>query len=228
MMFGMTEEKQPRNWRRFGRVATALAVGAFAAYASYDHMRALALATGQPPSIAALLPISVDGLIVFATYSMDGMNRFWPRLSFWLGVGATISANVLAARHDLLSQVVSAWAPVSLLCVIETWSRRNKTERWRRPKLGKQTAEVPAVNTSATSVGASEPSPNAISTDEVKPRTRNSRGEATAKKVAKVVQKNPDAPVAKVAAIVGVSESTARRYVPPVAAPTPEPATVSA
>jgi len=206
----MAEWKKRPNWRTTGRVSTALLVGAFAAFASYDHMRILALAHGQNPHIAALLPISVDGLIVFATWNMDARNRFWPRLSFWLGVLATISANVLAAPPDLLSQVISAWAPVSLLCVIETWSRRNKVERWQ----WKKSAEVPA----ADLVVNTDPAEAA----EPKPRQRNARGAQTAQKVAKaaaaVARKNGNASITEIAARAGVSEKTARTYVAP---PTP-------
>ncbi len=214
----MTDPTESTDWRRFGRVMTALAVGAFAAYASYDHMRALALMVGQPASIARLLPFSVDGLIVFATFSMDGRNSFWPRLSFWLGVTATISANVLSARHDLLSQIVASWAPISLLCVIETWSRRNKTEPWRfRRRVAAETEPAEAKPFVSQTVLADEPKPAPA-----KPYV----ADKTQRKVAAAVRRNPDARTTEIAAKTGLSDTTVRRAMavaaePPVVAAEP-------
>jgi len=220
----MTEEKTPINWRKVGRIFTGGLVGVIAAIASFDHQRSLAMSHGQNHFIGTLLPISVDVLILCATFAMDGRNRFWPRAAFWAGVGATISANVLAAPPDLLSQVISAWAPVALLFVIEIEARRNKTERWRIKKA----VEVPASNTST----AAAASATVTDADEAKPRTPNSRGVATTQKVtkaaARVAKKTPNPTPALIAAEAGVSESTVRRVLPPVATPSPEPSPVPA
>ena len=193
----MGDEKTPINWRKVGRITVTGGVGAIAAFTSFSHQVNLAEAHGQHGANAWSLPITTDMLIVGATLAMDGPNRFWPRIVFWLAVGATISANILAAPPDLLSRLISGWAPFALLLSIEIQARRNKTERWWR----RQTAEVPDAKTEAAA-GA-----------EPKPRTRNARGEQTAKAVAKVAAKKPDAKPAQIAAALGMSESTVRREI---------------
>jgi len=200
----MTDPKASINWRNIGRLFLALVVGSIAAIQSYDHQRELAHNHGQHGINGNLFPIIVDVLILYATVSMDGRNRFWPRVTFWAGVGVTISANVLAAPPDLLSQLISAWAPIALLLVIENEAWRNKLSKVRFRK----TVEVPA----ADLVVNTDPS-EAV---EPKPRQRNARGAETEKKVQQVARKNPTAPITKIAALAGVSEKTARNYVAPV------------
>jgi hypothetical protein len=199
----VTDEKTPINWRGVGRIITGGIVGSVAAVASFDHQRSLAYSHGQHAFGGALFPISVDVLILCATFAMDGRNRFWPRATFWAGVGATISANVLAAPPDLLSRLISGWAPFALLLVIEIEARRNKTQRWQ----WRRAVEVPAVKT--------EPAPVDQAAEPAKPRTRNARGEQTHEAVKKAAVKtrrrDPQAPLSKIAAAAGVSESTARR-----------------
>lgn len=187
------------GWRSFGRVSTALGVGAIAAIASYDHIRDLALTHGQSEFIANLMPLSVDGLIVCATFGMDSENKVWPRVGFWTGVAATVSANILAARSDWLSRIISAWAPVALLLVVEILTRR--TIR-KRPVVS---AVVPPV------VAEVVPQP------EVKPEplapfaTAAKVAPATAEKVLRVADKMPDASPSQIAARAGFSETTVRR-----------------
>ena len=205
----MTEEKKPTDWRRIGRIGAAILVGSIAAIGSYDHQRDLAIHHGQSKFIGSILPISVDLLILYATFAMDGRNRFWPRLTFWAGVGATISANVLAADHNLLSQLISAWAPVALLFVIETEAWRNRISRWRLRPAATVAASKPAEPSVAAPAPRPEPPEPAP-----KPRARNRRGAATEEKVRKVAAKNPTAPPAVIAAKARVSESTARRNLP--------------
>ena len=195
----MTDEKTAINWRGVGRIITGGIVGSVAAVASFDHQRSLAYSHGQHAFGGALFPISVDVLILCATFAMDGRNRFWPRATFWAGVGATISANVLAAPPDLLSRLISGWAPFALLLVIEIEARRNKTQRWQ----WRRAVEVPAVKT--------EPAAAAEGEAEPKPRQRNARGAQTHAAVKKVAARKPDAKPAQIAAALGVSESTARR-----------------
>jgi hypothetical protein len=198
----MTEEKTSKDWRRIGRLTTGGTVGSIAAIASFDHQRSLAMSHGQNAFIGTLLPVSVDVLILCATFAMDGRNRFWPRAAFWAGVGATISANVLAAPPDLLSQLISAWAPVALLFVIEIEARRNKTQRWR---LRKDPAPVVAAEQAET-----ETAGTAAEDEPPKARTKNRAGLATAKKVAEVRKRNPAATATEIAARIGKSESAVR------------------
>lgn len=49
--------------------------------------------------------------------------RRWVRAALFLGVVVSIVANVLHARHNIISQSISAWAPLALLVTIELIAR---------------------------------------------------------------------------------------------------------
>jgi L-histidine N-alpha-methyltransferase len=73
------------NARRLASRAGKVAVTAIAAAAaSYDHTRRLAEMAGQPSILAALLPLSVDGLVLVGTAAI-GDRESWPG---WSDCGA--------------------------------------------------------------------------------------------------------------------------------------------
>jgi hypothetical protein len=105
-----------------------LAVAAFAAIISYSHIFELGRHHGQDGTAARLLPLSVDGLIASASLFMLYAARngivlrklSWPRVMLWLGIGATVAANVLyGAPFGWLSAVVSAWPAVAFVGSVE-------------------------------------------------------------------------------------------------------------
>lgn len=114
---------------RFASRASAATVAGIAAIASYSHMRHLALDYGQDPLIAALMPISVDGMLITATTALvDGRRRkasAW--LAFLTGVAASITANVLAAPDSAIARAISAWPAVALLLVVEVLARSGRS-----------------------------------------------------------------------------------------------------
>ncbi|AVT39386.1 DUF2637 domain-containing protein [Plantactinospora sp. BB1] len=116
------------NVRRVASIAGTVAVTVIAAVASYDHMRELALRAGQSPLLAALLPLSVDGMILVATLALgDGRRSRWSAwLAFLVGVAASLAANVIVADPDPVSRVVSAWPAVALLLTVEVLARSGK------------------------------------------------------------------------------------------------------
>lgn len=110
---------------RLARTTSAATVAGVAAVASYSHMRDLAGDHGQSALLANLLPISVDGMLVVASAVMADDRasgrpaRLSARVSFVVGVAASIVANVLAAQPDLVARVISAWPALALLLVVE-------------------------------------------------------------------------------------------------------------
>lgn len=80
-------------------------VAAVAARVSYSHIRDVTLIFGQPADVAAVLPLSVDGMLLAASLAMSqdkakGLQpRGWARFGFWFG--ATIS--VLCNAADTLA-----------------------------------------------------------------------------------------------------------------------------
>ncbi|WP_084965236.1 DUF2637 domain-containing protein [Thermoactinospora rubra] len=79
-------------------VVVILAVVAF--YVSYRHQYDLALGYGEPADTARLFPITIDGIIITASLIMLYCARWekpvprLARLALWLGIGATLAANV--------------------------------------------------------------------------------------------------------------------------------------
>jgi Protein of unknown function (DUF2637) len=111
---------------RFATAAVVCAVAAFAAVVSYSHIYGLGRAHGQDGTAARLLPLSVDGLILAASLVLlhearngrdaPGLARFM----LWLGIAATIGANIAyGAGYGLLGAVISAWPAVAFIGSVE-------------------------------------------------------------------------------------------------------------
>jgi hypothetical protein len=56
--------------------------------------------------------------------------RWAVRAVLTLGVTASIAANVLHARPNLISQIIAAWPPLALLLTVELISRVPADRRW--------------------------------------------------------------------------------------------------
>ncbi|EIV92629.1 DUF2637 domain-containing protein [Frankia sp. QA3] len=115
------------------RVTTVVAVATVAvvaAFVSYRHMRGVAIAHGEDPMTAAVLPFSVDGLIVAASMAMladrrAGRNRAWlPYVLLALGACASLVANVLHAEPTFTARIIAGWPPLALLGSYELLMRQ--------------------------------------------------------------------------------------------------------
>jgi len=111
---------------RLGTAAVVLAVAAFAAVVSYSHIYDLGRAHGQSGTAARLLPLSVDGLILAAgLVLLHAARQHAPtpvlaRCMLWLGISATVGANVAyGAAFGLLGAVISAWPAVAFVGAAE-------------------------------------------------------------------------------------------------------------
>jgi hypothetical protein len=156
---------------RFATAVVVCAVAAFAAVVSYSHIYGLGRAHGQDGTAARLLPLSVDGLIVAASLVLlhEARNdRDAPglaRLMLWLGIAATIGANIaFGARYGLLGALISAWPAVAFIGSVEIAMQQVRRARGPRTATsGPGTPEVPgdveqAVRAAyAASVAAGEP-----------------------------------------------------------------------
>jgi Protein of unknown function (DUF2637) len=125
------------------RIATAsvvCAVAAVAAVVSYSHIYDLGRAHDQGGTAARLLPLSVDGLILAASLVLlhEARNdRSAPRLArlmLWLGISATIGANIAyGARYGLVGAVISAWPAVAFIGSVEIAMQQVRRARGPRP-----------------------------------------------------------------------------------------------
>lgn len=175
--------------------ASAAAVAAVAGFSSWNHITAVAHGAGEPAAVAAVLPLSIDGLIVVATLAMledkraDRAPRTSARVALGFGVIATLAANIASAEPTVTARLVAAVPAVAFLAAVEVLARSG------RPL-------APAVTPDVTPVTAG-----------VTPRRRQPKP-PSAVKVERAAARMPGATAAAVAAKAGVSESTARRYLP--------------
>ena len=135
---------------RLATAAVVCAVAAFAAVVSYSHIYGLGRAHGQDGTAARLLPLSVDGLILPASLVLlhearngrdaPGLARFM----LWLGISATIGANIAyGAGYGLLGALISAWPAVAFIGSVEI--AMQQVRRARLPRAVTATPAVPEV-----------------------------------------------------------------------------------
>ena len=131
---------------RAAMTVVVVTVAGFAAVVSYSHIYGLGRAHGQEGAAARLLPLSVDGLIVAASLVLlhEARNgRAAPglaRVMLWLGIAATVGANVaFGARSGVLGAVISAWPAVAFIGAVEM-----AMQLVRRARGPQRAADVPA------------------------------------------------------------------------------------
>lgn len=122
--------------RKFATRASVSIVATVAGYASYGHQYDVAVMAHQPQHLAAVLPFSVDGMLLAASVAMaedkaEGRKpRLWAVLAFWLGAAVSVAANTMSVivhyGFDWLAMGISAWPPIALLITVEVLSRKGK------------------------------------------------------------------------------------------------------
>ncbi|MEU1585233.1 DUF2637 domain-containing protein [Micromonospora sp. NPDC005710] len=198
------------NARRVASLAGTVAVTVIAAVGSYDHMRELALRAGQTPLLATLLPLSVDGMILVATLALnDGRRSRWSAwLAFLVGVAASLAANVLVAKPDAVSRVVSAWPAVALLLTVEVLARSGRAAVVpAEPVVTPQKAPEPAAQPQGPEVtpeGPSDPHSGPDNPEPEQPR-RKRRPVAETRRLAAAMLAEPGNNREKVAAALGIT-----------------------
>jgi hypothetical protein len=210
------------NAGRLARNVSTAAVASIAAWSSWSHMVDVALTYGERASVAYVLPISVDGMLVVASTAMvDDRRAGRPvrrsaRIAFVAGVGASMAANIAAAQPSLGARVVAAWPAVALLLVVEMLSRTRR---------GRPDTSV-AVPDASAAVGPAVV--DAASVNGAGPQRRSAA--ATGAAIAAVRAKRPDATTSDIAAAVGVSQRHVRRLLGSASrslSPRPAPTTAS-
>jgi hypothetical protein len=108
-------------WIRLATVAAVVTVAVIAGIVSYRHMAGVAREHGEDQTTAAIVPISVDGLIVAASLTLLADSRAGRRRSplpyalLTLASAASIAANVMHAQPDLAARVIAAWPSAALI-----------------------------------------------------------------------------------------------------------------
>jgi hypothetical protein len=97
---------------------------------SYLHMHLLVELHGQPGWVAALTPMSVDGMIVAASTTLladsrsGGRGGFLPWALLAAGSVASLAANVAVAEPTATGRVIAAWPSFSLIAAYELLMRQ--------------------------------------------------------------------------------------------------------
>jgi predicted lipid-binding transport protein (Tim44 family) len=225
---------------RLTAAVSVLGVAAIAAVVSYTHIYDLAVAHHESGTAARLLPVSVDGLIVSASMTLlDAARKRLDAppvayLMLWLGVGATVAANVaFGLPYGRLAAVVAAWPAVSFVGSVEmalTLARNQRRVRgddgagrpWRPRRRRKTAIPDQGMADEPSAVTAPEPVKGSSATAPAKPpalrraprqapAAKRTAASAKAAKADAAITANPSKTNAEIAKIAGVSERTVER-----------------
>ena len=192
----------------FGSV---LLVALFAAIVSYTHIRALGIRFHYDAFTASLLPLSIDGLIVgsglmLAQAGRERLRASVARTGLWLGICATIAANVAyglpqsltGIAETVVAALVCAWPAVCFIVIVEAWMQllkkvRNKrkpatatTKRRRRTQTAPPESE-PSNFTKEFDAKTNLPSPNGKPVTAYKIRKETGCNQAKAAELAEIM-----------------------------------------
>ena len=118
--------------------ASVLLLAGIAAVVSYRHMHVLALDHGEPAWTAALIPFSVDGMIIASSMSLLLDSRYGTRSGVlpWalllIGSTASLGANVAVAEPSLYGRLIAAWPSFALIGAYELLMRQIRHAATRR------------------------------------------------------------------------------------------------
>jgi hypothetical protein len=142
------------RWIRWTTIGCVALLALIAGTVSYLHM--LVARHGQPGWVAALTPLSVDGMIVAASTTLladsrsGGKGGTLPWALLVAGSVASLAANVAVAQPTLIGRVIAAWPPFALTASYELLTRQvrcraaDKDTRGQRPQ-GRQPADPSTV-----------------------------------------------------------------------------------
>ncbi|XVQ07436.1 DUF2637 domain-containing protein [Spirillospora sp. CA-255316] len=115
---------------RSASTVSVIVLAGIAAVISYKHMYQLVLRYGETSWTAALLPVSVDGMIVVASMSLLVDSRQGRRSGLlpWtllvLGSAASLAANVAVAEPSVVGRLIAAWPSCALIGAYELLMRQ--------------------------------------------------------------------------------------------------------
>ena len=129
---------------------------------SYLHMHRLVALHGQPGWVAALTPLSVDGMIVAASTTLLAESRdgrrggALPWALLVAGSVASLAANVAVAEPDLIGRIIAAWPSFALTvsyelltCQVRRGVPADDSRASREAGDGRSPAPIPNVSRAA-------------------------------------------------------------------------------
>jgi Protein of unknown function (DUF2637) len=159
-------------WIRRTTVGCVGMLALIAGTVSYLHMHVLVELHGQPGWVAALTPLSVDGMIVAASTTLlaesrdGGRGGFLPWSLLVAGSAASLAANVAVAEATAAGRVIAAWPSFALIASYELLMRQvrraadssSSGPRPRRAPSPATSAGTAQVGTTKVSVSGERPS----------------------------------------------------------------------
>lgn len=121
---------RPDGWIRWTTIGCVALLALIAGTVSYLHMHILVARHGQPGWVAALTPLSVDGMIVAASTTLLADSRSGrtggalPWALLVAGSVASLAANVAVAEPTLTGRVIAAWPSFALTASFELLTRQ--------------------------------------------------------------------------------------------------------
>lgn len=118
------------RWIRWITIGCVALLALIAGTVSYLHMHLLVARHGQPGWVAALTPLSVDGMIVAASTTLladsrsGGKGGVLPWALLVAGSVASLAANVAVAEPSLIGRVIAAWPSFALTASYELLTRQ--------------------------------------------------------------------------------------------------------
>lgn len=118
------------RWIRRTTIGCVALLALIAGTVSYLHMHTLVALHGQPGWVAALAPLSVDGMIVAASTTLLADSRLshrggvLPWALLIIGSVASLTANVAVAEPTLIGRVIAAWPSFALTASYELLTRQ--------------------------------------------------------------------------------------------------------
>ena len=118
------------RWIRWTTIGCVALLALVAGTVSYLHMHMLVARHGQPGWVAALTPLSVDGMIVAASTTLLADSRSGrnggalPWALLVAGSVASLAANVAVAEPTLIGRVIAAWPSFALTASYELLTRQ--------------------------------------------------------------------------------------------------------
>jgi hypothetical protein len=109
------------GWIRWTTTGCVVLLGLIAGTVSYLHMHLLVELHGQPGWVAALTPLSVDGMIAAASTTLLADSRSGDRggVQPWallvVGSVASLTANVAVAEQTAMGRVIAARPSFALI-----------------------------------------------------------------------------------------------------------------
>src|ERR1039457_1517898 len=109
------------RWMRWTTTGCVVLLAVIAGTVSYLHMHMLVELHRQPGWVAALTPLSVDGMIVAASTTLladsrsGGKGGILPWVLLVVGSVASLAANVAVAEPTTMGRVIAAWPSFALI-----------------------------------------------------------------------------------------------------------------